>query len=372
MSEQSVHGLSCPRCGGMVPIPEGQAVVICPYCDLRSLVAAQESAPALPDASSQQSSETQVMRRGVRRYQAPLRTTREAAEDAFRRFLSGKFQVARDASREAKLSEVFLVNLPFWAVWGRGVAWAFGQQQVGSSKNRRYEPREKKVVKEMDYNCPACEVGEFGVRQISLKGCPLEPFDAAELHRTGMVFEPVGSSLSVLEAARESFMESVKDDIKLDRTEQIIARLTRPRLGLVYYPLWVLRYLYHGRSFQVVVDGFNGDVLYGKAPGSVSYRAGVLVGGMAVGAVVTVDVPVLLLLTTSSDEDGPLVIALAALLAGLGILYGAYRTFRHGEHYEYHRYGKPKGSTLLPGLPDGLPGNVKDFEMIARNLGKLT
>ena len=65
----------------------------------------------------------------------------------------------------------------------------------------------------------------------------------------------------------------------LDRIGQVFVRLTGWQESLVYYPLWVLRYSYRGRSFQVVVDGFSGEVLYGKAPGSVFYRAAVLVGG---------------------------------------------------------------------------------------------
>jgi hypothetical protein len=123
----------------------------------------------------------------------------------------------------------------------------------------------------------------------------------------------------------------------------------------------------------VVVDGFSGKVLYGKAPGSVGYRAGVLVGGMALGAVVTVDLPVLILAaSSSSDEESPLMIAGMIMLAGLGILYGAYRAFRYGEHYEYHRYGKPKGS-VVPGsdLPK-LSGKLKQVEMLARSLEKFT
>jgi hypothetical protein len=60
------------------------------------------------------------------------------------------------------------MHLPFWAAWGRGVAWAFGQQQVGSGDKKRWEARERKFVRELSWNSPACEVGEFGVRQIGL------------------------------------------------------------------------------------------------------------------------------------------------------------------------------------------------------------
>ena len=60
MSSASITGLSCPRCGGMVPIPEGQFLVACPYCDLRSVVSSDEAVqpasagPALPAPSAAQ------------------------------------------------------------------------------------------------------------------------------------------------------------------------------------------------------------------------------------------------------------------------------------------------------------------------------
>jgi len=56
--ESAVEGITCPKCGGMVPIPEGQIVVQCPFCDLRSMVKGE---------------------RGVRRYQIPEQITREQA-----------------------------------------------------------------------------------------------------------------------------------------------------------------------------------------------------------------------------------------------------------------------------------------------------
>lgn len=355
-SKDAIHGLTCPRCGGTVAIPEGQVIVACPYCEQRSVVSTASGGDI-----------------GVRRYQAPLKISREQAEATFRQFISGKFQVARDAASQSTVSEIFLVHLPFWAVWGRAAAYAFGQVEVGSGDNKHYEAREKKAIREMNWNCPACEVGEFGVRQISLDGCTLNPFNAEELHRTGMVFEPVGSEQAAMEAARSSFEEKIKKELSMDRTSQIFTRVLRPRLGLLYYPLWVVRYLYRGRSFQVVVDGFDGKVLYGKAPGSVAYRAGVLIAGMAAGSIVTVDVPALILSLSSNSHssdsnDNVFIFALIAFVAGLGILYASYRTFRYGEHYEYHRFGAAKGA--IANLPLNLPGNLREVNDIVKNLEK--
>jgi hypothetical protein len=316
MSEtQTLKGLTCPRCGGVVPIPEGQAIVRCPFCDLRSIVRGE---------------------RGVRRYQVPARANRDQATQALDKFL-GNFAIARDARSKSKVNEVFLTYLPFWALWSRALGWAFGQKQEGSGDNKRYVAREVKIVQEMVWTGAACDVGEFGVQQIRLTDQPLEPFNGEALHASGMVFEPVGSVSDATQAAEQDFQQKVNSAAGLDRLAQLFIRFINKRFGLVYYPLWVIRYLYRERAFQVVVDGFSGKVLYGKAPGNVLYRAAALVAGMAVGAFLAVDVPTFIVMASSnsSNNDSPLGFLIAALVVGLGLMAFAYRTFRYGEHYEY-------------------------------------
>lgn len=344
MSEkEALKGLGCPRCGGMVPIPEGQALVVCPYCDLRSVVRGE---------------------RGVRRYQVPLRVEQDQAEKAFRDFLKGKIAIARGVERQAQVSEMFIVHLPFWAAWGRALGWAFGQKRVGSGDNKRYEPREVRVAEDMSWNGSACDVGEFGVNQINLSGRPLEPFNADGLHKSGMVFEPVGSSQEALVTAEHEFDARIRQQSNLDRISQSFVRIVRPRLGLVYYPLWVVRYLYRDRSFQVVVDGYSGEVLYGKAPGNVFFRAGVLVGGMMGGSILGITVPGMIL-TGSSGDDDSFGFVVFCFIAGLGVMYAAWHRYRYGEHYEYRRYKSRQDSFL------SIPSSPRDVIQIVRTLEKL-
>jgi hypothetical protein len=181
MNEQtSLQGLSCPNCGGMVPIPEGQVIVKCPFCDMRSFVKGE---------------------RGLRRYQVQQRVPREAAVKSMQQFLSKNFAVARDAVRQAQVTEVFLAYLPFWVVWERMAGWAFGQVRVGSGDHSHYEPRENKIVEENTWNGAACDTGEFGVNEVPLTTQALEPFNPDKLHAAGMVFEPQsqpGAYLSAL------------------------------------------------------------------------------------------------------------------------------------------------------------------------------
>lgn len=319
MSERdAVHGLACPNCGGVVPIPEGQLIVLCPYCEMRSMVRGE---------------------RGLSRYQVSQRVDQDGARSAWHKFLKSSRAIAGGTSKQAHLEEILAVYLPFWTTWARVLGWFFGEEEVGSGDDRHYEPREIKIVEEMVWNEAACDVGEFGVEKVRLKEQSLEVFDADKLHSEGLVFEPIGSLSDAKASAEGDFKERLHKIADLDRISQAVIRFTRQRMGLVYYPLWVTRYLYRGRSFQVVVDGYTGQVLYGKAPGSTTYRAAILVGGMALGALVTVDVSALafyLGLTSNGDDVlGFIAGGLVIIGVGIGIMRAAYRKFRYGEQYEY-------------------------------------
>jgi hypothetical protein len=322
----------------MVPIPEGQRIVCCPFCDLRSLVRGDL---------------------GLQRYQVAQRISREQAVQGMSNFLKSHRAIASDTASQSRLSEAFLAYIPFWTGWTRVLSWVFGQKQVGSGDNKRYEPREVRVVQEMNWNGVACDVGEFGVERVPINPEALDAFDADELHEKGMVFEPVGSVSDARQQAEDEYKNGVQKAAKLDRVAQVFIRFVRQRLGLVYYPLWVMRYLYKGRAFQVVVDGHTGQTLYGKAPGSTLYRAAMLVGGMIAGSLLAIDGSSLafyiaLQASDHDDSGGLFVLGLGALVVGFGLIAVAYRKFRYGEQFEYrlHKLAKESASDLISKVTD--------------------
>jgi hypothetical protein len=295
--------------------------------------------------------------RGLRRYQVQQKVPREAAIKSMGQFLSRNFAIARDVSRKAQVVEVLMAYLPFWVVWERMAGWAFGEARVGSGQHAHYEPREVKVVEENTWDGAACDTGEFGVNEVPLTNQALEPFNPDRLHAAGMVFEPVSSFSDAKNAARSSTEGKVRRKINLERISQLFARSFRQRFGLVYYPLWIIRYLYRGRAFQVAVDGYSGQVLYGKAPGNTLYRAAMLVGGMALGAFLAVDASSFILSQSGRNDNGGL-FGLGLIAVGFGIMYFAYRAFRYGEQFEY-RFGR----SGLPGLAQAVDilSTVKDM-----------
>jgi len=309
-----ISGLTCPNCSGTLDVREGQRIIKCPYCEARSLIKGES---------------------GLARYQVARRVNRDQAAQAVRSFWSG-LNKAMDLPAQAKLTELFLAYLPYWRARAQVAGWVFGEKKISTKNSTRYEPREKQIMEEMEWSGAAGDVAEFGVNSLNLRNTQFAAYDPEALHAEGMVFEPTGSQTEAHESARAGWMARSRNQSGLDRIAQTFLRFLREALSLVYYPLWVARYTYRNRAYQVVVDGQNGKVLYGKAPGNIFFRALMLVGGTAFGSFVLVDGLALafVIVASSNDEDsfGALAIPVAA---GAALIYGGYRLFRWGEEIEH-------------------------------------
>lgn len=313
MSNETVdrtQGLTCPSCRGVVPVPEGVRLVKCPYCGERSLVQGE---------------------RGIYRWQVNRQVDRDQAQALVRQFFSG-IRKAIGLRREAKIREMFLVYLPYWQVNAFVAGVMLGRVKSGKDSTR---PIEVEVAEEMDWNDAAADVSEFGVQRVSFTRTDLLPYDAAGLHREGMVFEPTESRTEAVAEAERHFIHRGrrKRSLKTKYFEKF--HILRPHLSLVYYPLWVTRYEFRGRNYQVVVDGVRQKLLYGKAPGNIFYRAAALVISMALGNLLLVNGTILagLFAGNSSDDDSGAFLCLPVMI-GLGLIVFGYRAFRYGEEVE--------------------------------------
>ncbi len=304
------QGLTCPNCRGVVPVSEGVRVVQCPYCEQRSLVQGE---------------------RGIRRWQVARRVEREQALTTIRGFFTG-LKKAISLKKEAKIRETFLVYLPYWRVTAFVAGWMFGRVRKDKDSTR---PIEVEVMEEMHWNDAAVDVSEFGVHRVRISKDDLEPFDSLRLHREGMVFEPVESPTDALAEAEAHFTHRGRSRRSLTTKYFETFHTLRPKLALVYYPLWVARYEFKGRNYQVTVDGTTGKILYGKAPGNIFYRAAALVVSMALGNLLLVNGSILALFIagSSGDDDGSGFFFVPALI-GIGLMVFGYRAFRYGEEVE--------------------------------------
>jgi hypothetical protein len=304
------QGLTCPKCSGVVPVPEGVRVVECPFCQTRSLVQGD---------------------RGIRRWQVSNRIERQRVLDSMQGFFSD-FRKARDLRKSAQVREVFLAYLPYWRVHAFVGGWLFGRVKSGKDSTK---PVEVEVLEEMHWNDAATDVSEFGVHAVTLSKQELEPYDAQRLHSEGMVFEPAESPTDALVEAESHFVHRGRQKRSLKTKYFEKFHVMRPQFSLVHYPLWIARYDYRGRNYQVVIDGVKGEVLYGKAPGNIFYRAAALVAGLALGNLILVNGTLLAFLVMSgSSDDDSIFLFVIPLIVGIGIIATAYRAFRYGEEVE--------------------------------------
>jgi hypothetical protein len=298
--------------------------------------------------------------RGIRRWQVTNKVDRERALEAVRGSFSG-MNKARDLKREAKIGELFLAYLPYWQVKAFVAGWIFGRVKSGKDSTK---PVEIEVMEDMQWVDAATDVSEFGVHQVSVAHKQLEPYDAEILHAEGMVFEPVESRSEALDEARMHFTHRARSKRSLKKKYFERFHLLRRRQTIVYYPLWVARYQYKKRSYQVVVDGVGGEVLYGKAPGNIFYRAIMLVVGMAAGTFILVNGTILAGTAAAASDDGEAFGLLCLPVAiGFGLIALGWRRFRYGEEVETMQKGAKKADLGKRGSGGGLlPGGLRMLE----------
>jgi hypothetical protein len=312
MTEAQSKGLTCPACAHTVPVPEGARLVTCPSCQQRLFVQGD---------------------RGVRRWQLRRLITRDQAQHTVTGFFNG-LNKAGDLKRQAEIKEIFLAYLPFWRVLAYVAGWRLGRVRRDKDSTK---PVEVEVLEEMQWNDAAVDVSEFGVNHVPITGQHFEPFDQDRLSAEGMVFEVAESPTDAVAEADAYFQQVARSKKRLSSTYLEKFHLLRQRLSVVYYPLWVARYEYRNRSYQVVIDGVNNKVLYGKAPGNILYRAGALVLGMAVGNLLLVHGTALafrvLAFSSDSKNNGWAIVLIPPVLGILAMIKG-YRSFRYGEEVE--------------------------------------
>lgn len=266
-----ITGLSCASCGGPLEVEPGLRVLVCGYCDTPLLVTGPP---------------------GVRRLSVEPRVRSDEARETVRRWLGSGWTKDPRLEREGEVGEAFLCFLPFYRLQADAVGYALGTERrtrtVGSGKNRRTETYEvdveRPVQEHLDETFPAVNAAEWGIERIDLTGDRLRSFDADGLERLGLVFPPTGSEAEVRSAALEEFKRRVDPRPGLHRVRFFWMSTVRERLTVVYYPLWVVRYRFRGRAYQVLVDAEDGRVAWGKAPGSDVYRAAALVATQAAAA----------------------------------------------------------------------------------------
>jgi hypothetical protein len=315
MSETIIRGVSCPSCAGSLELAEGTTLLNCEFCGAGLMVTGD---------------------RGIRRYYVPLRVSKEEILEKIHAWFR-KFDKAPDLRKEAKITEMFPVFVPFWRVNAKVIGWVLGDVKKKTNNTTTYRPVERNVHENYEFTCPACDIGEFGVKWVDLKGDELRTFDLENVQSEGMTFGVMTTPTDVQAQCDQKFMEWAEKSAGVDRTTFSRLHKIGSTCNIVYYPLWVIRYEYKNRIYQITADAETANVLYGRAPGNNFYRVAWMIGSIFIADFILTSV----LRGSSGDDVGGLIIG-AIIVMAIG-----YRKFRHGGEVKIEQKDKMKSETLF-------------------------
>ncbi len=306
--------LSCPSCGGAISIEEGARFTNCSYCD------------ALLFTEGEQ---------GVFKTTFRSNLTQDRSGSALREWL-GRGLKARDLPEKAVVTELYPIYLPFWKLTARAAGWVCGyeERRRTDSKGRTTVeriPMERMVFRDFDWSEIACDAGDLGIKALrNMRG-------EAALHEEGTIptFEVTTSATDAKQRGSEAIRAKARASAGVPNITFERIHVVPKALALIFYPIWIGRYEYAGRSYFATVDGVTGAVVSGRAPGDPLYQslaltAGAAVGGLLMGFGAT-------FLGASAELGG------VVLLIGLVIFGASFLFFRHGSEIIEGDLPKPYG-----------------------------
>lgn len=313
--EKIIRGITCPSCSGELDLREGLRSFNCKYCGTLLVVRGES---------------------GTIKYYVPKKLKREDAVAKALGWLGKGISKARKLRTDAKIEDAFLAYIPYWRVRADVVGWVFGQEKRTSTSNGRttttYIDTEKKIQKSFERTYSACDVAELGVKKINLTGDTIHPVEFETLQQDGMVFNIIASEKEAFEFAKENFSGEARNAINLYNITFEHFDLVRESIDIVYYPLWVVRYSFAGRTYQVVVDGEDGSICYGKAPGANLFRAVMGILGTGIGMYMMTFLGVFSML--EFDEKFPFIAFFIIFFIGMAVTRWGYKKFRYGGEVE--------------------------------------
>ena len=330
MADRIIKGVGCPACGGSLEIAEGARLVSCKYCNAALLAKGEH---------------------GVQKFYVLMENTKDKMNAKIQKWF-GEFDKAQDLRSMAKMTELFPVYVPFWRITSQVVGWVLGEVKRERDKSTYWEKVECRVSQKYDTTLPACDVGEFGVKWVDLRGDTILPFDHETVQQQAMTFGVLTTEQDALQLAEATFLQWAQNSVRVDRVSFKKIHLLNIRCTIVYYPLWVVRYEYRNRAYQITADAQSSDLLYGRAPGNNTYRVMAFMGSvMGANFILTT------IYRSAGSSSGDAKLYLILLLVAIAAIVWGYRKFRYGGEVKIEQ--KDKVTKGVHGLEDYLPDNIK-------------
>ncbi len=239
------QGISCPDCGGPLKVQAGDAIVTCEYCgsDVNLAVGSKYF---------------------LKHTIIPSKITSDGANRAVRSWMKRGFLKPGDLARKSKIVSMELQFLPLFIV-----------HIVASTKydgllTRTGERIEKKgnLEKEYYWKVLGRRASSFPTRSYEIPLSGKVDFDTSKLVE-GCKF--LNSEIDEKEAearAKQEIEEHHKFllSTELDETRSLETTIDIKNTEFLHVPAWFVSYEYHGKIFDLILDGATGEDIMAEIP----------------------------------------------------------------------------------------------------------
>lgn len=307
-TQKILVSMTCPSCGGQVQCEEGEDLVLCKFCESVFALTTDE---------------------GSNKVMYKMTVDKDKALAKVKAWF-GTGPKAKDLPNTAQVTEAYPLYLPFWRLIARGKACVCGieEQRTGKDNQKVEIPREALINREYIYSEIACEAGDLGIQSIVIPDrAEAISYDDQEI----VTFGVTSSRDAAYEVGGKAISQTAIKDGSGRMTKVYFSKsfFFPKAFTLIYYPFWIVRYTYEGRTYFATVDGISAHVVSGRAPGnagSQSTAAGV--GGAVSGGAIGLGLGLVIATQGADIGVGVLVVGIVAAIALIGYFY---KRFRYGD-----------------------------------------
>jgi hypothetical protein len=237
--------IRCSNCGGPVEFKPGEIIATCRYCGFLTVI---ETGKPFDFEHSLLQNEFD----------------NEQIDVAIQNWMRSGFLKPSDLVRKSKIEEKTLFYLPFWVV----------SVEVTSKYKGIFERiappivKEGEIEKEYNWLVLARKASDFPTREYDV---PLEgkiPYDFRKIEKFAKVLNseidrPEATNLArqQIEAQQRYLLQ--KD---VDRIIEMSVEFNVKQIVYLHAPVWFIKYVYKGVSYQLIIDGTSGAALKGDIP----------------------------------------------------------------------------------------------------------
>ena len=240
-----VQQINCSHCGAPIAFEPGEIIATCKYCGYTVVIETGKAFTFEHSMLLNKYDPTQI-------------------EEPIRNWMQEGFLKPSDLARKSKITEKTLTYIPFWMVTTR-VDTAY------KGIFERITPpvvKEGHIEKEYDWLVIARKATEFPTREYEV---PLEgkiPYDFRKIEAFAKTLNSEIDQDEAVEQARQEIEEQhrylAQQDI--DKIIEIKSEIKIDQTVYLHAPIWLIKYEYKGKAYQLIMDGATGTAIKGDIP----------------------------------------------------------------------------------------------------------